>query len=468
MFLFGLPKRTVVLFGVLVVVVIFAAIFYIVWSGSLTVSYAPISEGILSHATTSGSVSQNNIVQQPQSAYAVHFTSPYPLKWTDQQFIFSLTGVSIGMVTATAMYPGNTNPASVFMKPNAGYYAVGDQFYGLTIFVKIDASASGGCVPFNMRRISPEGDLLAPASRQFFLPSGGCSAEPNTTYTDQRIVFEVPKTDTAFTLGVGNPLRTFFTVQVSGDTLHVEKLSAPPANITIPKTGGGSLNNQPLVVTWVSPSGPVQVKRGDAINLSWAATGGTFGQSVYASLSPVSSQASGSPPQNFIASSQSGAFRVTVPPGSYNLSLPGYGGSSGSGQKIVPVEVIGPPPAVSLLKSSVELTATDSSYAEIVADGVCSVNATVILADEYGYWLSGKAVDLKTDRGSLDTIVSTASATNQDGDIEFVIVSHTPGIAKLSASADGVVLSDTPVIKILNQASSTCPDNNSFGYGMGY
>jgi hypothetical protein len=153
---------------------------------------------------------------------SAYFTSPYPLTWTEGADKFNLTGVMLGEIDAAPdLVSASTG------KP----YPQGTKIYALTLVLTISTGNSSMCLPLNMRRVINEsGDLAQPNTTAYDFPDvrgsgakGYCPA-PNSTFDNQNIVFEVPRTDTQFTLTTDGSSNVFFFVTVQGDgTLKVEK-----------------------------------------------------------------------------------------------------------------------------------------------------------------------------------------------------------------------------------------------------
>jgi len=146
------------------------------------------------------------------------FSYPYPLSWEEDGISFSLTGISLGEISA----PGNLT------KTLGNYYQVGEKIYALVLGLKIKALESYNytCVSLNFRRaLNEEGDTAIPNNDQFRFPgTGGCQATRGVTFNDQKVIFVVPETEKVFTLTTGGKSNIFFTVTVLDDGhLKLEK-----------------------------------------------------------------------------------------------------------------------------------------------------------------------------------------------------------------------------------------------------
>ena len=82
----------------------------------------------------------------------------------------------------------------------------------------------------------------------------------------------------------------------------------------------------------------------------------------------------------------------------------------------------------------------------IIADGIATGTVTVTLRNSNGQPVSGKSIQISTDRGAADTIVQPIGVTNANGVAQGTISSSTLGTTTLTITntTDGITLTSTP------------------------
>jgi len=158
---------------------------------------------------TGGKIEETEeFVEGTESLIETPFSSPYFVSWMEGEVLLSLTKASLGTIPA---------PQGLNKIYEIGNYKEGEKVYALTLYLKVKTGDDYYSVPLNMRRESKEGDLTKPNTRQFFFPdSGGMQASPNTTYTDQKVIFVVPETEREFHFTISD---FYFSITVEDDKL---------------------------------------------------------------------------------------------------------------------------------------------------------------------------------------------------------------------------------------------------------
>lgn len=382
----------------------------------------------------------------------VSFAAAYPVTWEESGIKFFLTGVLIGKIKAPAYpyyspNPYQPRPPSYLKKSSGGTYLVGEEVHALVLKLKITFPVISGrnsiaCPSFSVRRVvNEEGDMVAPNHSQFFLESGGCQGTPGVTYFDQPVIFIVPEGEKDFLFTTGGQSNVFFNIALKNDTIIVENLGRrePPKSI-------------PPSITLQEPISTTTIKRGESLSLRWSTSGDIQARQVSFRITSVPPY-SFTQTQSYTASQGKGFLRVEVPPGKYTLEiLPPF---STKNPKIA-LDVTGTPPTISTSNSILEF-ASGGDTGEIIADGVCNEEVFIAIVDEFDYGLPNKKVELKSSRGEQDFILAKSSLTDTNGEIGFVVASKTPGIAKLTATVEGMELPKALILKILDPATGTCP-----------
>jgi hypothetical protein len=215
-------------------------------------------------------------------------------------------------------------------------------------------------------------------------------------------------------------------------------------------------------VEWLVPSVSVTLQRGDPLFVGWRATGETSAVRVIFTL--LSNQSSNRQTAYFTAGEETGFFTVEVPPGLYTLTqsatAPTRLGGTVKSKKTIFVDVVGPSPVVSPDESEIEFDAySGDSEGIITADGICNVSIIAYVYDTYVYEMENKMVVLKSNRGDVDSILSFSSSTDEYGEMSFVVTSKTPGVAKLTASVDGIEFRNALILTVTDNPDYAYCDN---------
>lgn len=80
------------------------------------------------------------------------------------------------------------------------------------------------------------------------------------------------------------------------------------------------------------------------------------------------------------------------------------------------------------------------------SNGTDTYTVSVTLRDAYGNPVAGKSVALASDRGGLDTILTTPSTSGVGGDVSFTVSSLTAGTSSLTASVSSPAVTITPSV----------------------
>jgi len=137
------------------------------------------------------------VEKEPLDLIETPFSSPYLVSWMEGSALLSLTKASLG----------TTKTSHGLRKlPERGNYAEGERIHALTLYLKVKTGNEYYSVRMNMRReINKEGDLIKPNTQQFRFPdSGGTQASPNTTYSDEKIIFVVPEAEKEFYFAISD------------------------------------------------------------------------------------------------------------------------------------------------------------------------------------------------------------------------------------------------------------------------
>lgn len=162
-------------------------------------------------------------IQQPMvagppvavNAVQASFHAPFPVTWEDTQATYYVTDVWVGDIklgNGLVNYEGGKD------------YQSGDTVHGVLVRLRIDTHSNASCIEMGIRRISNEGDLFPPNTRQFMFPdTGGCAAKPNTTYRNMDVIFVVPESEHTFKFSGTADIKNAFSVIVANSSVSVLK-----------------------------------------------------------------------------------------------------------------------------------------------------------------------------------------------------------------------------------------------------
>ncbi|MGD0976746.1 MAG: hypothetical protein ABR875_00395 [Minisyncoccia bacterium] len=134
------------------------------------------------------------------------FSYPYQVQWMNTTASFALTGVTLGDIKISGDY-GYYDTSGVIKN--------GSVIHALVLIFKIGTGNSNLCVDSPMRYIDSNGNPFPPITGQYMSGAGDCSA--NTTYTNQKVIFEVPSDEKTFKITTGASPSYFFTVNFKDD-----------------------------------------------------------------------------------------------------------------------------------------------------------------------------------------------------------------------------------------------------------
>ncbi|OGG47464.1 hypothetical protein A2671_00720 [Candidatus Kaiserbacteria bacterium RIFCSPHIGHO2_01_FULL_49_13] len=285
----------------------------------------------------------------------------------------------------------------------------------------------------------------------------------------------------AVSIGIGAYVTLVRIQSVDTPTSKFEQTVEEPSKGSGVPDRGNTPNTSPIIpqpvaapffVTWISPSDAITIKRGENIPLTFKTQGGQRGNFFYFDLDSESNDPSMySTGQSLHFDSYEASlgdfikkvdFKVEVPPGSYLLSLK----IGGKKEKVVHVEVTGPSPNVSTARSFITYfygyevggTGMESIFdeSEIIDDGICHSAFLVRVADEYGYGIADKKVEIKSSRGDVDSISPLSDYQGQTGEMGFTVTSTDEGISELTVRVEGVTLDYYLILKVLNAKENKC------------
>jgi len=149
------------------------------------------------------------------------FSYPYPVTWSQGSGVleFSITGVRVGEVEVPERFFRSDSPAYAVSA------ASGESVNALVFHLKARNTSKENRVQppeLLMRRIqNEEGDNYVPNTTQF--DPTLLTLAPNTSYTDQRVIFVVPEDQDTFTFTADGTTDTYFTVHLSAGQLRIEQ-----------------------------------------------------------------------------------------------------------------------------------------------------------------------------------------------------------------------------------------------------
>ncbi|MFA5128353.1 MAG: invasin domain 3-containing protein [Patescibacteria group bacterium] len=196
-------------------------------------------------------------------------------------------------------------------------------------------------------------------------------------------------------------------------------------------SGGSSL---PASVTVTAPNGGETLVGGSAYSITWSAAGVTDTVSIYYSLD------SGINFPYTIATGETndGSYIWTVP--NIGTSTAKIKVAAGSLNDISDANF-------TITYSTTEVSASNStivaSPTSVVANGTSKSTVTVTVKDTSNNLLSGKTVTLASSRGTSDTVTTVTGTTGANGVATFEVKSGTAGTSTYTATAAGVILSQT-------------------------
>jgi len=206
-------------------------------------------------------------------------------------------------------------------------------------------------------------------------------------------------------------------------------------------------------IDWTMPSGGLTVSSGGTINLGWSVTGGDATRALVFYLDHSQWPDAIYDFLSVPASKGSAQFVVEdLPGGTYYLLV---AGATPQVTKKIQVTVNAPPSHLDPEESELDF---ENAYEEdeITADGLCATSVYMSAYDQYGNPLVGQVVNLKSSRGSVDTILPRSPAINDDGEMYFTVSSKTPGIATLSASVNGISFNETLTLNVIAPSEGDC------------
>ncbi len=199
--------------------------------------------------------------------------------------------------------------------------------------------------------------------------------------------------------------------------------------------GGGGTGGLPASITVTAPNGGETLTGGGTYNVTWSTTG-----TITDTINIYYSTDSGINFPNTVATAETndGAYTWTVPntaTGTVKIKV-----ATGSLNDISDANfsITYSASAVSTANSTVSATPTS-----VVANGTSKSTVTVTVKDASSNLLSGKVVTLASSRGSSDTITTVTGTTGANGVATFEVKSSTAGTSTYTATAAGVVLSQT-------------------------
>lgn len=151
--------------------------------------------------------------EEPTPLIETLFPSPYIISWMEGNSTLSLTKASLGTISA---------PRNLIKVYEIGNYKEGEKIHAITLYLKVKTGGDYESIRMNMRReINEEADLVKPNTQQFFFPdSGGMQASPNTTYTDQKVIFVVPEIEKEFYFAISD---FYFSITAEDDKLELKR-----------------------------------------------------------------------------------------------------------------------------------------------------------------------------------------------------------------------------------------------------
>lgn len=395
---------------------------------------------------------------------SITFSSPHAISWEEPPFRYAVTGVSVGTFTVS-------KGSMITVSGTEKKYVPGEKVPALEITIKVtNRGSSPTCPAMNLRNvINEEGDLGTPLNRQFLFSSGSCVLNALSSET-QQIIFalesipsleSIPKQFTIYTDGTS---QIFFSIITEGAKgLRVEKVKAPK----------GFLLGSPVPTPFMqasfellAPTERMKINRGDMINIAWKLTGGKPTSIISYILrgTPLDGGFTKRQSGSFTTAQQEkGSFQVKVLPGTYVLTVQ----SPGAGlARSVDIEVLGGPQKFSAKKSSLEIDEYDSSNqtrGQIINDGICAVNVNALVKDEFGEPISGKVVDIRSDRAGIEKIYHTTESTDEYGMQTFALTSQSIGVASITATVEGIPFANSVILQVLDKATYKCLQDTGYG-----
>jgi hypothetical protein len=181
----------------LLTAVIMGSIFFVIYKHPFDNSHVADSEVNISQKNTKVPAVNPYTLQsslqvfQPQGTI-INLTLPLNklISWTEDSSHYTITAIDYGTYKL----------AQVPVSYDGTAYQVGQNVTAIVFHLKIISDITD-CVKIpQLRRINSTNDVIAPNNKQFYFSTsgGGCSANSNTTYTDQNLDFIVPASDQEF------------------------------------------------------------------------------------------------------------------------------------------------------------------------------------------------------------------------------------------------------------------------------
>ncbi|MBI5071360.1 Ig-like domain-containing protein [Candidatus Falkowbacteria bacterium] len=199
-------------------------------------------------------------------------------------------------------------------------------------------------------------------------------------------------------------------------------------------SGGGGAASLPASITVTTPNGGETLTGGGSYNITWSTVSNSDPVSLYYSTD------SGINFLNTIATNETndGSYTWTVP--NVATSTAKVKVVSGSLNDISDSNftITYSTSAVSVSNSTVVASPTS-----VTANGTSKSTVTVTVKDSSSNLLSGKTVTLASSRGASDTVTTVTGTTGTNGVATFEVKSSTAGTSTYTATAAGVVLTQT-------------------------
>ncbi|MFA5412922.1 MAG: invasin domain 3-containing protein [Patescibacteria group bacterium] len=199
-------------------------------------------------------------------------------------------------------------------------------------------------------------------------------------------------------------------------------------------SGGGGAATLPASITVTTPNGGEILTGGGTYSITWSAVSNTDPVSIYYSTD------SGINFLNTIATDETND-------GSYTWTVPNVA-TSAAKVKVVSGSLndISDSNFTITYSTSAVSTSTSTVVASptsVTANGTSKSTVTVTVKDSSSNLLSGKVVTLASSRGTSDTVTTVTGTTGTNGVATFEVKSSTAGTSTYTATAAGVVLTQT-------------------------
>jgi hypothetical protein len=219
--------------------------------------------------------------------------------------------------------------------------------------------------------------------------------------------------------------------------------------------GGGSL---PASITVTAPNGGETLTGGESYDITWSAPGVSDPVSIYYSTDGGI---------NFLYTVATGETND----GSYTWTVPNVGTTtakvklvSGSLNDISDANF-----AITYVTSAVSASKSTvvASPISVTANGTSKSTVTVTVKDANNNLLSGKTVTLASSRGTSDTVTTVNGVTGANGVATFEVKSSTAGTSTYTATAAGVVVSQSVSVVFTAPGAPVIPGETPISLSVG-